>query len=263
MQASTGVSAEKTTDKNPIQVAEKIFGVIECMSGSGPMGLMEISNAMNLNKTTVHRILNSLICMDYVHQDPETSKYTLSFKFCNISSQILSQNSIIDFARPYLKELSNITGETVHLVEIDGINAVYIDKVDSAVNSVRLVSKVGKSIPLYCSGVGKALLAEMSNEEIASIWNRSELKQYTEHTILDYEEFLQLIAQIRKQGYAMDNEEIELGVRCVAMAIPDYHSKIKYAISVSAPKDRMTDERVESIVHTLFEIRGKVQNLMK
>ena len=119
-------------EKNPIQVSERIFKTIEYLAQYSPMGLLELSKGLNLNKTTVHRILNSLICMDYVKQDPETLKYRLSFKFCKISNQILSQNNIIDLARPYIKALAEKTGETVHLVEIDGCNAVYIDKVEAS-----------------------------------------------------------------------------------------------------------------------------------
>ena len=114
-------------EKNPIQVSERIFNTIEYLAQYGPMGLLELSKGLNLNKTTVHRILNSLICMNYVKQDPETLKYSLSFKFCGIANQVLSQNNIIDLAHPYIKSLAEQTGETVHLVEIDGMNAVYIE----------------------------------------------------------------------------------------------------------------------------------------
>ena len=171
--------------KNPIQVSERIFHTIEYLAQSGPTGLQDLSNELGLNKSTVHRILNSLICMDYVRQDAETLKYSLSFKFCRISNQILAQNSLIDIARPYIKQLAELSGETVHLVQIDHIHAVYIDKVESPRNSVRLVSMVGKSIPLYCSGVGKAMLADMPDEKIRSVWEQSEIRKMTEYTITD------------------------------------------------------------------------------
>ena len=102
--------------KNPIQVSERIFHTIEYLAQSGPTGLQDLSNELGLNKSTVHRILNSLICMDYVRQDTETLKYSLSFKFCRISNQILSQNSMIDIARPYIKQLAERSGETVHQI---------------------------------------------------------------------------------------------------------------------------------------------------
>ena len=116
------------SEKNPIQVSDRIFRTIELLARSGPSGLLDISNELELNKSTVHRILNSLICMDYVKQDPDTSKYSLTFKICSLSNQVLSHNSLIDIARPYIQDLAEQTGETVHLVQMEGINAVYIDK---------------------------------------------------------------------------------------------------------------------------------------
>lgn len=249
-------------NKNPIQVSERIFNTIECLAASGTMGLQELSNELGLNKSTVHRILNSLICMDYVRQDPETSKYSLTFKFCRISTQILSQNNMIDLARPFLKQLAEQSGETVHLVQMDGINAVYIDKVESAHNTVRLVSMVGKSIPLYCSGVGKAMLAEMSDKKIESVWEQSEIHRLTEYTLTDYNQFHQLIEKARKDNYALDNEENELGVRCIAVSLKSFNGKPHYAISISAPKDRMSDERIaelkDLILHTKEQIEDAV-----
>ena len=245
--------------KNPIQVSERIFSTIEYLADHGATGLQELSAALELNKSTVHRILNSLICMDYVRQDPETSKYSLSFKICALSNQILSQNSIIDLTRPYIKELSISSGETVHLVQIDGINATYIDKVEALQNSVRMISMVGKSIPLYCSGVGKALLADMPDEKIEAIWKQSAIKPLTEYTITTYVDFLKLIEETRRTGYAMDNEENELGVRCIAVSLKNYSGKSKYAISISAPKDRMSDERVQELKPMILTTKRQIE----
>lgn len=244
--------------KNPIQVSERIFSTIEYLAASGPTGLQELSSELGLNKSTVHRILNSLICMDYVRQDTDTLKYSLTFKFCRISNQILSQNNMIDLARPYIKELAEQSGETVHLVQIDGIHAVYIDKVEASRNSVRLVSQVGKSIPLYCSGVGKAMLAEMTDEKIRSVWEQSEIKKLTKYTVTDFEEFCSLITDIRKNGYALDNEENELGVRCIAVSLKSFNGKPSYAISISAPKDRMTDDRINELKELILNTRQKI-----
>lgn len=244
--------------KNPIQVSERIFHTIEHLAQSGPTGLQDLSHELGLNKSTVHRILNSLICMDYVRQDPETLKYSLSFKLCKIANQILSQNDMIDIARPYIRQLAELSGETVHLVQMDGLYAVYIDKVESSRNAVRLVSMVGKSIPLYCSGVGKAMLADMPDERIQSIWEQSEITKITESTITDFGEFLELIKDIRKEGYALDNEENEPGVRCIAVSLKSFHGGPSYAISISAPKDRMDDSRIHELRELVLETKEKI-----
>lgn len=246
------------TEKNPIQVSERIFHTIECLAASGPTGLLELSSELKLNKTTVHRILNSLICMDYVKQDPETLKYSLTFKFCGIANQILSQNSLSALAHPHIRALAEKTGETVHLVQLEGNHAVYIDKVESK-NNVRLVSMVGRSIPLYCSGVGKALLADMSDERIKEIWDASDIRRFTEHTITDYEELCRRIVQIREQGYAFDDEENELGVRCIAVSLKDFYGKPTYAISISSPVSRLDDERVNVFRKLILETKKDIQ----
>lgn len=252
--------AVMTDTKNPIQVSERIFHTIECLAQNGAMGLQELSTALDLNKSTVHRILNSLICMDYVRQDPETVKYSLSFKICGLSNQILSQNSMIDIARPFIKELSANSGETVHLVQLDGINATYIDKVEASQNSVRMISMVGKSIPLYCSGVGKAILADMPDAKIESIWKQSFIQQLTEHTVTRFVDFMNLIEETRRSGYALDNEENEIGVRCIAVSLKGYNGKSTYAISISAPKDRMRDARILQLREMILKTKHQIES---
>ena len=246
------------SEKNPIQVSDRIFRTIELLARSGPSGLLDISNELELNKSTVHRILNSLICMDYVKQDPDTSKYSLTFKICSLSNQVLSQNSLIDIARPYIQDLAEQTGETVHLVQMEGINAVYIDKVEAPHNSVRMVSMVGKTIPLYCSGVGKAILADMDDDQIRQIWEQSELHTYTANTVTDYNTFLEVIGAIRNNGYSMDNEEMEIGVRCIAVSLGCVHHKLPYAISISAPKDRMKDKQITQYKKLLLNTKKQL-----
>lgn len=249
-------------EKNPIQVSERIFRTIECLAQNGPLGLLELSQHLELNKSTVHRILTSLMCMDYVKQEPETLKYYLSFKFCKISNQIIQQNNIISIAHPYIKELAEQTGETVHLVQIEGIHAVYIDKTEAPRSAVRLVSMVGKAIPLYCSGVGKALLADMEDSKIRSIWEKSDIRKLTPHTITDLSKLLDTIAEIRDKGYAVDNEENELGVRCIAVSLKNYREQSSYAISISAPKNRLDDEKAEEYSAYILETKRRIEKDM-
>ena len=165
---------------------------------------------------------------------------------------------ILDAVRPSLKALSQETGETVHFVQLDGIEAVYIYKEESNQNSVRMVSKVGSRIPLYCSGVGKAMAADMDEQQIQSIWEHSTIRKLTPHTIIDYPQFLAKIKEVREKGYALDDEENELGVRCIAVGLPDYRGRAKYAFSISAPAPRMTDERLEELAQILLKTKKEI-----
>ena len=250
-------------DKNPIQVADRLFQLIETLAADGPAGLIELSKKLNLNKSTVHRLLNSLIFMGYVRQDSDTLKYGLTFKIWEIANQSLSKIDIVNIARPHLKKLVEETGETVHLVARDGVNAIYLDKVESYTNSVRLVSKVGQSISLYCSGVGKAILAEMKDEDIRTVWETSPIKQLTEHTIVSFDEFMKKIERVREVGYALDDEENELGVRCIAVCLKDYRGKARYALSISAPVTRMSDERLTVLADFCLKCKEEINRELR
>lgn len=246
------------TTKNPIQVADKLFNVLEALSENGPSSLSDLSKLLLLNKTTTFRILSSLIYMGYAKQDPENSKYYLTFKICNIANQMIEKIDIVKIARPYIEDLVNSTGETVHLVEIDGIHAIYIDKIESSTNSIRMVSKVGRTVPLISSAVGKALLCEMDDSKISDIWNSSDIIRHTNHTITTYDNFIKEIELTRKRGYALDNEENEVGVRCIAVSFKDHSKEPKYALSISAPISRMSDDKINELSEYILHIKEKL-----
>ena len=250
-------------NKNPIQVADRLFLVMEILAETGPVTLAELCSHLDLNKSTVHRLLSSLMYMEYVKQDSETGKYALSFKLLNLSNKLLSHIDILDTVRPCLRKLSAEIGETVHFVQLDGLDAVYICKEESQQNSIRMVSKVGSRIPLYCSGVGKAMMADMDSTRIQTIWYDSDIKKLTPHTIIDYTQFLEKIKEVSTKGYALDDEENELGVRCIAVSIPDYKGRTKYAFSVSAPIGRMSDERIEELAKIVLEVKEEICRCMK
>ena len=245
-------------NKNPIQVADRLFLVLETLADTGSVTLADLCRQLNLNKSTLHRLLSSLIYMGYVKQDGETGKYSLSLKLLGLSNKLLVHMDILDAVRPSLKVLAQETGETVHFVQLDGVEAVYIYKEESTQNSVRMVSKVGSRIPLYCSGVGKAIAADMDQSQIQSIWEHSTIRKLTPHTIIDYTQFLEKIKEAREKGYALDDEENELGVRCIAVGLPDYRGRSKYAFSISAPASRMTDQRLEELDQILLKTKQEI-----
>lgn len=249
--------------KNPIQVTDKLFLTLETLAETGPITLADLCQRLNLNKSTVHRLLASLIYVGYVKQDITNGKYSLSLKVLTLSNQVLGQIDILEIARPYIKQLSQETGETVHLVQLDGTDAIYIFKQESFQNSIRMTSKVGNRTPLYCSGVGKALLSCMDDEKIRKIWEASSIQKLTEHTITDFDQFLEVIHQIQKNGYALDNEENELGVRCIAAAIQGYSQKSQYAFSISAPVSRMDDSRIAELSQSILKVKQAIDSELR
>lgn len=252
---------EKNETKNPIQVAGRLFLIMELLAKDGAMGLSQISQSVDLNKSTVHRLLNSLMYMGYVRQDATDGKYSMSFKIVNIANQVMEKMDIVHLARPYLCQLMEQTGETVHFVEMDGVDAVYIDKVESHRNSVQMVSRIGNRIPLYRSGVGKAIAATMPDGEVKQLWEASKIEKATPHTITNYQEFYDCLGLVREKGYALDNEENEAGVRCIAAAVPDERGRVRYAFSISAPTNRMDDGRIFELSEYVLRTKEQLNHI--
>ena len=250
--------AEEKGTKNPVQSAERIFQVMEMLADNGEMGLMELSAALGLHKSTVHRLLMSLIYMGYAKQDEGTQKYMLSYKVVNMAGKILNRMDILQIAKPYMERLSDLSGEAVHLVQREGNNILYIYKIEAKVGTIRMVSHVGMVHPMYCSGVGKAIMATLPEEEVKQIWNESIIEKKTERTITDYTQMQDVLEEVKKNGYALDDEENEKGVRCIAACLYGHQKEVKYAFSISGPTSRMTRERVKELAVDVRKVQEEL-----
>lgn len=251
--------------KNPIQSAERIFRILEYIAENGSTGVVEIGVALDIHKSTVHRMLLSLISMGYVIQDEKTGKYELTFKLVRLSSHFLSKIDMYKISHDYIVKLANECHETVHLVQRTGYEVVYIDKYEPIgllESSIRMASHIGLRRPMYCSGVGKAILAGLPIEEVREIWTQSIPTKKTQYTITSLEQLEKELITVRECGYALDNEENEIGVRCIAAAIKDYQKNVNYAFSISAPVSRMTDERVLQLSEHVLKMKEELSKRM-
>lgn len=249
--------------ENSVQSLERAFDLIEllCRSRNG-MSIGALSTQTGLHKSTVHRLLSTMCSRGYVQKDADTSIYRAGMHICELSGYITDNMDVIDRARVPMERLVQQTGETVHLVMQDEKDIVYIHKVEGQTGGMRMVSRIGMRRPLYCTGVGKAILATWPEDEVKALWDSSDIQKLTPHTIVDENQFFREIAQIRKLGYAMDNEENELDVRCIAVAIKDYRGRASYALSISAPLSRMTDERIDKLKVPLLRERDAIANMI-
>ena len=220
---------------------------------------LEIAQALGLNKTTAFRILRSLIYMGYVTQNEENGKYSLTLKIVSLAHKVVLRTDIIVVVHPFLARLSEETGETVHFVKRDGADAVYIDKVMGKAHSAEMGSRIGGRIPLYCSGVGKAICAALSLDETAVVWQESDVRRITPYTITNYEDFMFSLEDVRKRGYALDNEENESGVRCIAATVIPAGGSAQYAFSISAPVERMDNDRIHTLAEFVLRTKGEIQ----
>ena len=242
-----------------VQSLERAFDLLEILCRSrGGATIAALSAQTGLHKSTVHRLLGTMAGRGYVTQDSASSSYHAGMKLCELSSYITENFDIVERARATMERLARETGETVHLVMREQNEIVYVHKVDSVHSAIRMFSRIGMRRPLFCTGVGKAILATLPEDEVQAVWQASDVRAYTEHTIVEARAFTQELANIRHVGYARDNEENELGVQCVAAAIPDYTGRASYAMSISAPVSRMSSSRIGELQGLLRAACGSI-----
>lgn len=254
-----GEIALKRTSTKTNQSVIKIFQIIEIMANNkGPIKLQELSEKVKLPPSTVLRFLKTMMICGYVDQDPETQKYSLSFKFCHIGYLVSSQISIRNVIRPFLVELADRCQESACLAIDQDMMVVYVDVVDGPDNMLKTLQRIGKRAPLHSTGVGKVLLLNYSEDEIDRLIEKRGLAPLTPNTITTKEDLIAELQKVRAKGYAIDDEECEIGARCVAAPIRDYTGKVVAAISVSGPVTRMNIEKIERIQNIIKEISAKV-----
>lgn len=244
-------------EKGGVQSVARIFAIIELLAAHpGGMSLQQLAAESGLAKSTAHRLLASLIQLGYAVQDSFTTHYRLTLKMFELSSGIVNDLDVMGVARPHLDRLANRSGEAVHLVIRDGADIVYIYKAEAG--GMRMSSRVGMRSPMYCTGVGKAMLATLPYREVEQVWAQSRPKKLTEHTITTLPRLLEQLAQVRADGYAVDDEENELGIRCIALALPGPSGKAEAAFSISGLVPHMSPARLEQLAALALDTRGAI-----
>ena len=248
------------SSQGPVQAIDRVLDIVETLSQS-PRGMLlsEIAPVVNLHISTVHRLLTSLSARGYVYKDTDSGRYRLTMRMFEIGSGAIVENSLLTTAKPAMEMLSAQTLEVVHLAILDGSGLLYLHKEDPGVNIVRMGSRTGMRGPLYCTGAGKALMSAWTDDELADRWPGMKVVRYTNNTIVSLEQMKRELDKIRKRGYALDNEEHELGVRCVAAAIRNHLGVTVAAISISTPSSRMKDK--ESVQKNATLVQSTAQSV--
>ncbi len=208
------------------------------------MGVTELSKRLKLHKNNVFRLLATLESRGYIEQNRTTENYRLGLKSLELGQTFIKQMGLLRQAKPVLDQLVKECNETSYVAIFKEGYIVYLDVVETDL-TVRVVSRVGSRLPAYCTAAGKIHMAFMAEEEIDQLLPSRELKPYTPHTYTDREVLKADLKKIAEAGYAIDNEELDPGVRCVAGPIRDYTRRIIGAVSISGPSMRFSDERVE------------------
>ena len=238
-----------TKPKNLVQTIERVAFILDIIKRyPNGLSLGALAHDANLPKGSAHRLLSSMTYFDFVCQDPTTKNYHLGFKLVDLGNLLLSQIDLRGEARPFLVQLSESVYETIHLVVLDGDKALYIDKVDlhTKATGLQMISRLGSRIELHCSSVGKVLLAHMKDSDAEAIISNVGLPRRTANTITAPAQLMRHLSSIRENGYAIDDEENEDGIRCVAAPIRNERGQVKAALSISGPTTRITPERIET-----------------
>jgi len=207
------------------------------------MGVTELAKIMNLDKSMVYRLLATLRSKGYIEQDPETRKYLIGPKMVALSSRILGSNDIYFQAKPIMKRVLRETGETVHLAMLMDNQAVYIaQEVSPEVISIN--TEIGQREPLHCTAVGKALVAFLPEEELDAIIQELDFARHTAKTITSPQVFKAHCLEIRAQGYAVDDEELHEGVRCIGAPVRGYDGIVLASLGISGPSTRLQMDRI-------------------
>ena len=253
---------DKISPKN--QSAIKAIDIIEFLAlcENRPQRLCDIASALSMSTSTVLRFLIALTECGYIHQDTETQRYSLTMKICNIANKVSENLDLYDMALPFMRKLSNECNESVCLAIEQNMTVVYIGVVWGPDQMVRTMQRIGNRAPMHCTGVGKVLLLNYSNSDIDELIKTKQLTKFTNNTITTKVELLQELDSVRNSDIAYDNEECEIGARCIAVPIRNYTGKIIAGMSVTGPIFRMDDNILSTMSIFLINAGAELSKLL-
>ena len=232
--------------------------ILKCFSrGKGNFKMSEISTQVGLDRSTTYRILLSLEKCGLVEKDARTGEYSLGPAALEIGSAFLGRTDLIQIARPVMADLAQKAQETVNLAVLSETEILYIDKVDSP-RSVGVMSKVGRRNPVYCTSLGKTLLAFQPEESQGRILKAIEFKPLTPNTITSKKRLVRELQTVKMQGYALDRREIEEDVECISAPIRDYQGSAVAAVSISGPQRKIGTPQEKSFVAAVVQAAAQI-----
>ena len=240
------------------QSLKKALDILEVMVDlTAPARLQDIAQKADMSPSTVLRFLNTFIDFGYAKQDPDTSLYYLTLKLADLGNRNRINYPFQGSLRKYIKDIATHFNESSSLCIEDNMQMVYIATEEGPAHMLQTLSRIGRIAPMHSTGVGKIFLTQYSDTKLDELVKKRGLTKLTEKTITSLPELKAEIDKVRKQGYAFDEEECEIGVRCVAVPIKEYSGKIVAAMSISAPITRLTYERTNEIIKYLLDLSAQ------
>lgn len=250
-------------DKTTVLSVERALTVLDVLvEGKGkPKGITEISRELRLVKGTVCKLISTLEKKGYVERDSESDKYRLGFKFMEMGSIVKNSLELRSLAEPFLKDLGEITQRTVHMALLVDSEIVYIDKVESRQN-IQMASYVGQRSFIHSTSLGKAICAYLPEEEVRTYLAAKGMPRFTANTITTVEGFMEHLGTVRERSYAVDENENEESIRCVAAPIFDYSGRPVAAISISGTVTQVSKDKLEYIAAYVVRNAGNISRKM-
>lgn len=241
-----------------LQVLDRAILVLDALAKEDHgLSLAELDNRLDLHKSTLHRLIMVLERHRLISRNPQNGNYILGIKLFELGSKAVPQRLLLRHAQTYLEKLVYETGETAHLCILDDGEVLYLEKVESS-HSMRISSSIGNRNPVHTSAVGKALLAYLDEDEVDSILKKRGLKAYTRNSITSATQLKKELSEVRKQGYAIDDEEGTEGVRCIGAPIKDHLGNVIASISIAGPSFRVTKENIPVIAKCVMTIADQL-----
>ncbi len=238
----------------------RLFQIIEFLACSKDwVSVRTMARELHISAASAYRTLNSLKELGYVRQQAQDSKYQLTLKIAGVSAQVLENVQLRQIAHPFLQSLTSLTNETTHLAVLEDREFVYIDKVDN-IQAMRMRSRLGQRGQLHCTAAGKSMLAFMPECDMQAITKRLKFEALTENTITDPSKFIKHLMKVRELGYAVDDEENEMGIRCIGSPIYDHAGRLAGALSISGWTITMTRERIPQLAPELMQTCQRISS---
>ena len=239
-----------------VQALDRAFAVLDLLGESDtPLGLAQVASSLQLHKSTAHRFL-MVLERHHMVERTASGKFRLGLRLFDLGNKAIEQYDLRDRAQPHLRRLVAETEETAHLCILEQARVIYIDKIEPA-RSVRMITRIGSSNPVHCTSVGKAILAFLPEDRVNDIIRRTRFERFTHRTIATAEQLRTEIEKTRRRGYAVDDEELEEGLRCIAVPVLDAQRQPVAAVSISGPSFRVTAQKLPAIANHLLQcVRG-------
>ncbi len=245
-----------------VQTLDRALNILELLAvQKSGLGVTEIGLKVGLHKSTAFRLLNALAERGYIEKDSDNGTYKIGMKVVEISSIHLNSIELKTEAAPSLRTLAAISTQPVHLATLMGSEVVYIEKVDT-LSSIRMYSNIGKRIPAHCTGVGRALYLDASESELTEAFKGYNFVGYTKHTVSNLRDFINQMKGFKELGYVIDNEEHEIGIRCIAAPIRDYRGRIIASVSTSGTKAIISKESDSTLIPKVLDCAREISKRM-